>query len=93
MLVTQNPEMLKVENLNYDSWGTLSFQRVSVLVAESVLIYALSKYVPLFTWPILQYAYQAQIRGLGSCKFEETITRHRCLNHVKPRLSNHRPRK
>ena len=37
--------MLKVDNLNYDSWETVCYQRASVLFTEGLLIYALYRYV------------------------------------------------
>lgn len=40
--------MLAISNLNYDSWQTVYFQRLTVIVTELVLVYALSKYVLLF---------------------------------------------
>jgi alpha-1,3-glucosyltransferase len=36
-----DPEMVKVYNLNYDSWQTVYFQRATVIVTELVLVYAL----------------------------------------------------
>jgi hypothetical protein len=36
-----DPEMLKVFNLGYDSWQTIYYQRVTVIVTELVLVYAL----------------------------------------------------
>jgi len=40
-----DPAMLLVKNLNYDSWQTVHFQRATVIVTESVLIYALYLFV------------------------------------------------
>lgn len=37
--------MLKVQNLGYDSWQTIYFQRTTVLITELVLIYALHSFV------------------------------------------------
>jgi alpha-1,3-glucosyltransferase len=36
-----DPAMLRVYNLEYDSWQTVYFQRVSVIITELVLVYAL----------------------------------------------------
>jgi alpha-1,3-glucosyltransferase len=36
-----DPEMLKVFNLDYDSWQTVYFQRITVIITELVLVYAL----------------------------------------------------
>ena len=36
-----DPAMLRVYNLEYDSWQTVYFQRASVMITELVLIYAL----------------------------------------------------
>jgi len=33
--------MLQIENLNYDSWQTIYFQRATVIATELVLVYAL----------------------------------------------------
>jgi alpha-1,3-glucosyltransferase len=33
--------MLRVYNLEYDSWQTIYFQRATVIVTEFILIYAL----------------------------------------------------
>ncbi|KAH6664875.1 glycosyl transferase [Halenospora varia] len=40
-----DPEMLKVYNLEYDSWQTIYFQRASVIITELVLVYALYLFV------------------------------------------------
>ncbi|KFY06493.1 hypothetical protein V491_08590, partial [Pseudogymnoascus sp. VKM F-3775] len=40
-----DPEMVKVYNLNYESWQTVYFQRASVILTELVLVYALHLYV------------------------------------------------
>jgi alpha-1,3-glucosyltransferase len=38
--------MLVVENLNYDSWQTIYFQRATVIFTELALAFALNQYVP-----------------------------------------------
>ncbi|KAK7751046.1 glycosyl transferase [Diatrype stigma] len=40
-----DPAMLRVHNLNYDSWQTVYFQRFTVIATELVLVYALQLYV------------------------------------------------
>lgn len=40
-----HPAMLEIENLEYDSWQTIYFQRTTVIVTELVLVYALHLYV------------------------------------------------
>ncbi|KAI3337626.1 glycosyltransferase family 57 protein [Xylariaceae sp. AK1471] len=40
-----DPAMLRVHNLEYDSWKTVYFQRSTVIVTELVLIYALQRFV------------------------------------------------
>lgn len=44
--------MLAISNLNYDSWQTVYFQRLTVIVTELVLVYALSRYVVL-SWSLV----------------------------------------
>lgn len=38
-----DPAMLKVYNLEYDSWQTVYFQRWTVIISELVLVYALQR--------------------------------------------------
>lgn len=38
-----DPAMLVVQNLGYDSWQTVYFQRATVIVTELVLVFALSR--------------------------------------------------
>lgn len=40
-----DPAMLRVYNLEYDSWQTVYFQRFTVILTELVLVYALQMYV------------------------------------------------
>ncbi|POS83625.1 glycosyltransferase family 57 protein, partial [Erysiphe pulchra] len=40
-----DPEITKVHNLEYDNWQTIYFQRITVIVTELVLLYALSFFV------------------------------------------------
>lgn len=37
--------MLVVQNLNYDSWQTVYYQRATVIITELVLLYALNRSV------------------------------------------------
>ncbi|MCJ1434956.1 glycosyl transferase [Xylographa pallens] len=37
--------MLEVQNLGYESWQTVCFQRTTVIITELVLVYALQKFV------------------------------------------------
>ena len=39
-----DPAMLRVYNLEYDSWQTVYFQRVTVIITELLLVYALQMY-------------------------------------------------
>lgn len=36
--------MLRVDNLGYDSWATIAFQRSTVIITELLLVYALHRY-------------------------------------------------
>lgn len=38
-----DPAMLKLYNLEYDSWQTVYFQRWTVIISELVLVYALQR--------------------------------------------------
>ena len=40
-----DPAMLKVYNLEYDSWQTVYFQRFTVIISELLLVWALQMYV------------------------------------------------
>ncbi|KAL2271615.1 hypothetical protein VTJ83DRAFT_986 [Remersonia thermophila] len=40
-----DPAMLKVYNLDYDSWQTIYFQRFTVIITELLLVYALQMFV------------------------------------------------
>ncbi|KAL1857712.1 glycosyl transferase [Paecilomyces lecythidis] len=40
-----DPMMLVVQNLNYDSWQTVYFQRATVILSELVLVFALDRFV------------------------------------------------
>jgi alpha-1,3-glucosyltransferase len=40
-----DPAMLVVENLKYDSWQTVYFQRATVIFTELVLLYALNRFI------------------------------------------------
>ena len=42
-----DPAMLRVYNLEYESWETVYFQRFTVIISELLLVYALQMYVPL----------------------------------------------
>lgn len=37
-----DPNILKIENMGYDRWQAVYFQRTTVILAELLLIYALN---------------------------------------------------
>lgn len=39
-----DPAMLRIDNLGYDTWQTIYFQRSTVILTELVLVYALQRY-------------------------------------------------
>ena len=47
--------MLQVQNLGYDSWQTIHFQRATVVFSEFVLVYAL--YLCVKYWNIFLSGY------------------------------------
>lgn len=47
-----DPEMVKIDNLNYDSDMTILFQRLSVIILDFVYIYAANRFV-MFTFKLL----------------------------------------
>ena len=40
-----DPAILEIDNLNYDDWKVVYFQRATVIASEMMLVYALHKYV------------------------------------------------
>ncbi|KAF6835848.1 dolichyl pyrophosphate Glc1Man9GlcNAc2 alpha-1,3-glucosyltransferase [Colletotrichum musicola] len=56
-----DPLMLKVYNLEYDSWQTVYFQRWTVIISELVLVYALQRYVDTATGATRRAAQAAAI--------------------------------
>ncbi|CAI6085498.1 unnamed protein product [Clonostachys chloroleuca] len=57
-----DPAMLRVFNLEYDSWQTVYFQRTTVIVTELMLVYALQVFIE--SAPLLQKR-TAQITALS----------------------------
>jgi alpha-1,3-glucosyltransferase len=57
-----DPLMLRVYNIDYDSWETVYFQRSTVILTELVLVYALQRYIE--TSP-LRYKRAAQAAALS----------------------------
>ncbi|KAL8759886.1 MAG: hypothetical protein Q9199_000451 [Rusavskia elegans] len=58
--------ILEVENLGYDSWQAVYFQRTTVILAESLLIYALNCYVRSSPQSAKQTSYAAALSILLS---------------------------
>ncbi|KAL2829165.1 glycosyl transferase [Aspergillus cavernicola] len=61
-----DPAMLVIQNLNYDSWQTIYFQRTTVIVTELVLLYALSRFIKSVPQPNKQLAHAASLSILLS---------------------------
>ena len=51
-----DPAMIKLYNLNYDSWQTVYFQRFTVILTELLLVYALQLLVQL-PFPLASYSH------------------------------------
>jgi hypothetical protein len=55
--------MLQVQNLGYDSWQTICFQRATVVASELVLAYALQRYMKTkIGWNIIDVPNQIRLR-------------------------------
>ncbi|KAL4769023.1 glycosyl transferase [Aspergillus nidulans var. acristatus] len=61
-----DPAMLDVQNLNYDSWQTVYFQRATVILSELVLFYALSRFIKSDPQPTKHLAHAASLSILLS---------------------------
>ncbi|KAL4750474.1 hypothetical protein BDW72DRAFT_175750 [Aspergillus terricola var. indicus] len=61
-----DPAMLDVQNLNYDSWQTVYFQRVTVILSELVLFYALNRFIKSDPQPTKHLAHAASLSILLS---------------------------
>ncbi|KAI8162304.1 Dolichyl pyrophosphate Glc1Man9GlcNAc2 alpha-1,3-glucosyltransferase [Colletotrichum sp. SAR 10_70] len=61
-----DPAMLKVYNLEYDSWQTVYFQRWTVIISELVLVYALQRFIETATGGMRRAAQAAAISILLS---------------------------
>lgn len=61
-----DPAMLTVDNLSYDSWTTICFQRASVIASDLVLIFALYRYVKISAKVNVQASQAAAISVLLS---------------------------
>lgn len=85
-----DPAMLQVDNMSYDSWQTIYFQRASVIATECVLAYALYLYVApaIVTLTILT---AGQLRPDRACIYEEAITRSCHLHLTFSWTIDHRP--
>ncbi|KAL4939291.1 hypothetical protein BDV06DRAFT_199193 [Aspergillus oleicola] len=56
-----DPAMLDVQNLNYDSWQTVYFQRATVIITELVLYYALNRFIKSVPQPNKHLAHAASL--------------------------------
>ncbi|KAL3473992.1 glycosyl transferase [Aspergillus californicus] len=61
-----DPAMLVVQNLNYDSWQTVYFQRATVIITELVLLYALNRFIKSVPQPNKHLAHAASLSILLS---------------------------
>lgn len=46
-----DPKITDLNNLNYDAWSVIAFQRSTVIITELVMAVALLKYVTALFWP------------------------------------------
>ncbi|BCS19818.1 dolichyl-P-Glc:Glc1Man(9)GlcNAc(2)-PP-dolichol alpha-1,3-glucosyltransferase ALG8 [Aspergillus puulaauensis] len=61
-----DPAMLVVQNLNYDSWQTVYFQRATVILTELVLFFALKQFIKSVPQPNKHLAHAASLSILLS---------------------------
>jgi hypothetical protein len=82
-----DPGMLNVKALEYDSWQTVYFQRVTVVVTELVLVYALHLYsvpshVNIHTQlTTIQLCQDIQVQGHCACCSSLNSTLSRSVDH------------
>ncbi|KAM0451656.1 hypothetical protein ACHAPV_009895 [Trichoderma viride] len=56
-----DPAMVRIINLNYDSWETVYFQRFSVIITEIILVYALQMFIDSSSLPTRRAAQAAAL--------------------------------
>lgn len=56
-----DPAMVRIINLNYDSWETVYFQRFSVIITELLLVYALQMFIDSSSLPTRRAAQAAAL--------------------------------